>query len=61
MIEKNRENGKYHAICDCCYEMSDEYDTLPKCQHGIKEDGWKHHFSKSDGKLEHFCSDCRED
>lgn len=31
MIEKNKETNKYHAVCDCCYEYSDEYDTLNDC------------------------------
>ena len=41
MIEKNKETNKYHAVCDCCYEFSDEYDSFKECQHGIKYNGWK--------------------
>lgn len=40
MIEKNKETNKYHAVCDCCYEYSDEYDTLNDCWNTpIDEDG----------------------
>lgn len=28
MIEKNKETNKYHAVCDCCFEYSDEYDSF---------------------------------
>lgn len=61
MIEKNKETNTYHAICDCCYEMSDEYDSFHACSYGIKEDGWESHYDKSEGEWEHFCEDCRED
>ena len=61
MFERNEETGKIHAICDCCYEASDEYDTLNKLKNGIKEDGWKQHYNKSESTVEHFCPDCRED
>lgn len=61
MIEKNKETNTYHAICDCCYEMSDEYDSFNSCLHGIKEDGWESHYDKNEGEWEHFCPECRED
>lgn len=35
MIDKNKKTNTYHAICDCCYEMSDEYDSFNECLHGI--------------------------
>lgn len=50
MIEKNKETNTYHAICDCCYERSDEYDSFHACSHGIKEDGWESHYDKSEGE-----------
>ena len=33
MIEK--ENGKYRAVCDCCFERSDEYDTYAEMRKGV--------------------------
>ena len=56
MIEKNRETNTYHAVCDCCFEYSDEYDGFNECQHGIKYEGWN-----DEGEWEHFCPNCRED
>lgn len=61
MIEKNKETNTYHAICDCCYERSDEYDSFNECLHGIKYNGWKLHYDKEAGEWEHFCQECRED
>lgn len=48
MIEKNKETNKYHAICDCCHEYSDEYGSLEKCQHGIKYNGWEAFFDEEE-------------
>ena len=61
MIEKNKEINKYHAVCDCCYEYSDEYDSFNECQRGIKYNGWKQHYNKSEGEWEHFCPNRREE
>lgn len=58
MIEKDKETNTYHAICDCCYQQTEGYDTFKHCQHGIKEDGWKAHYNKDEELWEHFCSDC---
>lgn len=60
MIEKNKETNKYHAVCDCCYEYSDEYDSFKECQHGIKYNGWKRHYDKDEGEWEHLCQNCKE-
>ena len=60
MIEKNKETNKYHAVCDCCYEFSDEYDSFKESQHGIKYKGWKMHYDKDEGEWEHFCPSCKE-
>lgn len=61
MIEKNRETNTYHAVCDCCFEYSDEYDGFNECQHGIKYEGWKAHYDNDEGEWEHFCPNCSED
>ena len=61
MIEKNRETNTYHAVCDCCFEYSDEYDGFNECHHGIKYEGWKAHYDNDEGEWEHFCPNCRED
>lgn len=52
MIEKNRETNTYHAVCDCCFEYSDEYDGFNECQHGIKYEGWKAHYDNDEGDCE---------
>lgn len=51
MIEKNKETDTYHAICDCCYEYSDEYDSFNECQRDIKYNGWKRHYKKKEGEM----------
>lgn len=61
MIEKNKETNKYHAVCDCCYEYSDEYDSFNECQHGIKYNGWEQRYDKAVGEWEHFCPSCKEE
>lgn len=60
MIEKNKETNKYHAICDCCHEYSDEYGSFKQCQYGIEYEGWKRHYKKKEGECEHFCPNCME-
>lgn len=52
MIEKNRETNTYYAVCDCCYEYSCEYNSFHECEHGIKEEGWKQHYNKSEDEWE---------
>ena len=61
MIEKNRETNTYHAACDCCFEHSDEYSSFRACSHGIREEGWKQYYNRSEDEWEHFCPSCRED
>lgn len=61
MIEKNGETNTYHAVCDCCYEYSDEYNSFHECAHGIEYEGWKQHYNKSEDEWEHFCPSCKED
>ena len=58
MIEK--ENGKYHAVCDCCFERSDEYDTYAEMRKGVAYEGWKCHYNAEEDAWEHYCVECRE-
>lgn len=58
MIEK--ENGKFTAVCDCCFERSEEYDTYNEMRHGIAYEGWKCHYNEEEQVMEHYCADCRE-
>lgn len=60
MIEKNKKTNKYHAVCDCCYEYSDEYGSLEKCQHGIKYNGWEAFFDEEELEWKDLCPSCKE-
>ena len=58
LIDKS--NGKFTAVCDCCFERSEEYDTYNEMRHGIAYEGWHCHYNEEEQAWEHYCVECRE-
>ena len=54
------DDGKHHAICDCCFERSFDYDSDKELRKGLKYEGWYHHWNPEEQEWETFCVDCKE-
>lgn len=54
------DDGKHHAICDCCFERSFDYGSDKEMRKGLKYEGWYHRWNPEEQEWETYCAECRE-
>jgi len=57
MIDKAK--GKYYGICDCCGEITDDFDSWQDCIDWIK-DNWKTKYNIVEQEWEQLCEHCKK-